>query len=306
MSEQVNISPNNSTIVRSKAEKMRSTFGVISKINPAVAVDLALVAFSMPIKRRKKGHLFPEGTIQQTKVVAGKKITHYKFGESIRKVLMVHGWEGSASDFAKFILPLDKAGFEVHCFDLPGHGYSPFSSLTAKDAADIVRELEESFGPFSAIVGHSFGAFSSAYALSQYPELAAMPFVSIAAPTRLSNVVQAFSQAIGLSDSQVNNFRNKIERKFSININDFMMENFLSDHQGPVLVIHDKDDAIVPVKAFEALKKQIPNCQYLLSQGLGHNRILRNRDIIDQVVGFVGSQRDQRARYDSFIRFGIA
>ena len=105
--------------------------GLTSKMNQRWAVDIGLKLFATPLRRRKKNHYLPKGTRTRQVQVNDKTITVYNYGCSSKKALLVHGWEGAASDFSHFFEPLGQNGFEVVAIDLPGHGESSFSQLNA-------------------------------------------------------------------------------------------------------------------------------------------------------------------------------
>jgi pimeloyl-ACP methyl ester carboxylesterase len=58
----------------------------------------------------------------------------------------------------------------------------------------------------------------------------------------------------------------------------------------PALIIHDRDDADVPWQQAELLAKAWPGARLLLTRGLGHMRILRNRDVIQTSVDFIAGK----------------
>jgi pimeloyl-ACP methyl ester carboxylesterase len=56
----------------------------------------------------------------------------------------------------------------------------------------------------------------------------------------------------------------------------------------PALVIHDVDDAGVPWQQGRQIAEAWPGAQFVKTQGLGHNRILRDPAVIGRVVAFIG------------------
>lgn len=298
--------PTKRTNVRIKSHKLvRTVLGLISKINPMLGANLGLKAFSMPIARRKRAFSFPDGTRVQTRTINNKKITIYKYGRSIRKVLLVHGWEGAASDFSHFFEALSQSGYEVVAIDLPGHGQSPKSKLNAIMAAEIIRDLEINHGPYSAIIGHSFGAFSTGYALSQFKELESIPFVSVGSPNKLRSILNNFSRLVGFSTLQSEYIFSKIEKDMNIRINEFEQAKFIKSHNGPVMVIHDKDDKQVSFDVVEEIKTQALYPKYLITEGLGHNRILRDKETINSVLSFLNYWKDSRSEFEAAYKFGL-
>jgi len=296
----------NSTIVRPVNQKIvLQTIELISKVNPMLGADLSLQVFTTPMAKKKRNHLFPLGTYQKEMTILDKKIVLHKYGQGPRKVLFVHGWEGAASDFHKFFIPLKEAGYQAVAIDLPGHGNSPRSKLNAAQAAEIISYLELIQGPFSAIIGHSFGGFSTALATSKNSELSDIPFVSIGAPNKLKNIIRSFADVLNLSHLQKNYLEVKLEEKYHINTNDFQFSKFIQYHQGPILIVHDENDKQVPISTLDEIQKKNQQAQYIKTQKLGHNRILRDVKVIEQILDFVIQYKDSRVQFENAFKYGL-
>jgi pimeloyl-ACP methyl ester carboxylesterase len=55
----------------------------------------------------------------------------------------------------------------------------------------------------------------------------------------------------------------------------------------PVLVIHDQDDPEVPVKAGINIHKHLKNGELMLTERLGHRKILGNPAVMEKTVQFI-------------------
>lgn len=294
------------TIVRSKPQQViKKLIAAISYINPMLGADIGLNAFFTPLNRRKRVDVFPKGTRTEGRIIQGKKVTIYKYGTSKRKVLLVHGWEGAATDFSHFFEPLVQNDYQVVAIDLPGHGLSPKSKLNAVLTGEIIKELEIKNGPYSAIIAHSFGAFSTGYALSKFKELESIPFVSVGSPNKLTSIISNFIKLAGFSKLQGDYIFSKIEKDLDIRAEEFEQGKFLRTHDGPVLVVHDKDDKQVSFKVIDEIKNESIYLKYLLTEGLGHNRILKDDETIRYVLKFLNSWKDTREQFRGAHKFGL-
>ena len=54
----------------------------------------------------------------------------------------------------------------------------------------------------------------------------------------------------------------------------------------PVFVIHDKQDKDVPVHCASHIHENLPNGKLLITDGLGHRKILGDTQVIKQIVDF--------------------
>ena len=266
---------------------VRKCLAVISSINPKWAVNAGLQIFSTPLSRRKKNHYLPDDMVKEEVVLKGKRVHLYRYGQSSKKILLVHGWEGAASDFSQFFKPLKEQNFEIWTLDLPGHGESAFSQLNVLIASDLLIELNDLKGPFLALVGHSFGGFSLGLASTKRAELSNLPLITIGAPTRLHRILEEYAKFVDFNDDQLDYMFNKIERDFKIKINDFEQGKFLKNHKAPILIVHDKQDEMVPYSRLEDIKEQTTAPEFHITDGLGHTRILRNRKVVDKIVSFI-------------------
>jgi len=55
----------------------------------------------------------------------------------------------------------------------------------------------------------------------------------------------------------------------------------------PILIIHDKDDKDVNVKAAYQINNNLINSKLLITEELGHRKILGNLDVISQIKLFL-------------------
>jgi pimeloyl-ACP methyl ester carboxylesterase len=55
------------------------------------------------------------------------------------------------------------------------------------------------------------------------------------------------------------------------------------------LVVHDAEDADVPVREGEAIAAAWPGAELVRTHGLGHRGVLRDPGVIQRVVSFVAS-----------------
>jgi len=269
---------------------VRKFLGLISKLNQKWAVDIGLQIFSTPMSRRKRNHYLPDGVRKRKVTIQGKKINIYHYGKSSKKAFLAHGWEGAASDFSQFFKPLVKQGFEVVAIDFPGHGESGFSQLNALIASDLLVQIHKEEGPFSVLIGHSFGAFSLGLASSKEPALSKLPFISLGSPTRLSRILSEYSKFVAFDSFQSDYVNSKVENDFNIRISDIDQGKFMKHHEGPVMVVHDKQDKMVPIDRLEDIKKETSSPLFYITDGLGHTKILWNRKVVEQVVSFAAEE----------------
>ena len=82
--------------------------------------------------------------LQATKKIVkfnGLDIVTYRWQGNNGKVLIIHGWEGRATNFESIIKELVNQRFDVTIFDAPSHGSSAKSDTTMKDFGEFAQHL---------------------------------------------------------------------------------------------------------------------------------------------------------------------
>ncbi|MBX2796385.1 MAG: alpha/beta hydrolase [Myxococcales bacterium] len=209
----------------------------------------------------------------------------YRWGEpSDPVVLVVHGWAGRSSQFAAFVRPLLMAGFQVVAFDAPGHGRSCSVPLPLPRYADAIGAAVRAVGPVEGVVAHSFGASAMAYALSSGLSVRRAVFV---APMDPGTAAGRFCGLLGLPQRVRIDMERRLELRFGVPLEHFRASMVGARGEVPLLVVHDSDDRVVPSGDGEAWARAWPGATLWVTQGLGHGRILWDRDVIDRAVGFL-------------------
>jgi len=55
----------------------------------------------------------------------------------------------------------------------------------------------------------------------------------------------------------------------------------------PILIIHDKDDDDVSVKAAYHIQKHLKNSEIMITESLGHRKILGDYNVIKKIIEFI-------------------
>ena len=200
-------------------------------------------------------------------------------------VLLLHGWSGRHSQFGPLIVALRRAGFRCVAVDPPAHGDSPGVESHPIAFADAAFAAAEACGPIHGAIGHSMGAGSLAYALTL--ERFAERAVLIAGPASMSGVLDRYATLLRLAPRARARLFALVGRRMGVNEHDLDVERLPLPEGLRVLVVHDHDDHDVPVAEAEAIKRNWPSAQVHLTAGLGHRRVLSDREVIARIVAFL-------------------
>lgn len=201
-------------------------------------------------------------------------------------ILFVHGWGGRGTQFSNLISATVEHGFTAVAFDGPGHGRSEGEFCTGLLMAEIVGELSQKYGPFAAIVCHSFGAIGVNVAISRGTQAAKVVYL---AP--LIDIVlrcDQFAAAAGMSDEETREFWKLIDAEFGEGTLSRLSGDALAPgFEMPGLVIHDPEDNDIWPEEILRFVENHPNAEFVAPEGVGHLRILRDRSIHQKVCQFL-------------------
>ncbi|MES2124688.1 MAG: alpha/beta fold hydrolase [Gemmatimonadota bacterium] len=263
-------------------------FNSVGRFSPGLAARAAEAIFVKSARPRPR----PEeaeflATARPFTVTAvGQRISGYHWGDSGRLVLCAHGWWSHAGRFALLGSALRDAGFQVVALDAAGHGRSSGWRSSMPEFAASIRAVADHAGALHAIVGHSLGGSASLFAIDR--GLPTTRAVTIASPASLSRWAQDFREMARLSDPVFQLMIGNMERRLGLSWADLDITAAARRIDIPGLVIQDTDDPDVSPADGEALAAAWRGASLLRTKGLGHRAILRDPEVITQVVEFVG------------------
>jgi pimeloyl-ACP methyl ester carboxylesterase len=217
-------------------------------------------------------------------VIGGKRLAAWQWGDG-PTVLLVHGWGGRAAQLTGFVDPLVFAGYRVVAVDVTAHGNSEGTQATLADFADAIYATSAAAGGVDFIICHSFGAAGLWIALSR--GLSVKRIVMLAPVGPLQYGISKFFEALGLSGETQQIFYQRMAQRTGMNVPSIDRPVIAPLMTTPLLVIHDKKDKEVPFFHSQDLIQQWRNSQLLETEGLGHNRILWDKEVIQQATSFI-------------------
>jgi pimeloyl-ACP methyl ester carboxylesterase len=213
-----------------------------------------------------------------------------------KTVILVHGWGSRASHLAHLGRMLAKLEMRVIVYDAPAH----YSSNMHPDkstsnmfeycrALSAIAKKEESL---YALIGHSFGAFCAALAVSgrraftNY-KISAEKLIMISSPPTLTDVLKSFCKNNGLDSSGLSELKESLEERFSFSVDDYDIKSALQSIDAKTLMVHDSDDKEFSLADINSIQKSLPHLQLFITQGYGHQKILMNRAMIARIKEFL-------------------
>ena len=220
----------------------------------------------------------------------GRHIATWRWGsDDAPAVLLAHGWGGYAAQMRGFVFPLLSAGYRVIAYDQPAHGMSEGRMTGLPDFADVLAELAWHHGEVSAIVGHSLGAAAAGLALSRH-KLRVAKVVLVSPPADLVGYSRRFARWHWMPEAVRRAMQSAIEERYGVLWDDLEVARTAPQLSTPALVIHDRDDRMVPWTQGAHLARLWPGARLMSTDGLGHGRILSDASVTHAAADFISGR----------------
>ena len=269
---------------------LRLMRGLFASLGPVFPGLMGRWAYRLWFRTRRfpesaAGKRLARGAQHDSVLVDNVPVAIYSWGSG-PVVLFVHGWSGRGSQVAAFVEPLVSAGFRVVAPDAPGHGETPGDRTNILQCAAAIQAVGARHGPVFAGLTHSFGGMVLAWAMSQ-----GMPVervVSISAPAQIDYLIDGFAQTLAIPASVIAVMRQRMEQQFPDGLWERLsMIHSVNKLSAPALIIHDEDDVSVSWQQGKMIADAWPGARFMKTSGLGHGRILRDKQVIAAAVDFI-------------------
>ena len=287
----------NSTNVRNPFLGMlqRAELALVSTLAPQRAVDIAARHFSTPPRfehTARERELLSTGLRYDVESKRGR-IAAWRFGRGDRPaVVLVHGWGGRGAQLGAFVPALLDAGYQVIAFDHVGHGHSEGAHATLVhfwDGLDAVIAEAEARGTLvHGLLGHSLGAAAIGAWLNDTGR--SLRTVLVAPPISVERYSGYFARRMGIAEPVRRQMQEHFERMLGRRWAEFELPTAVANVRAPALVIHDKEDREVNYGSGLALARAWKGARLVSTSGLGHRRVLRAPEVVQDAVDFIADR----------------
>jgi pimeloyl-ACP methyl ester carboxylesterase len=283
---------------------IRSAFGIADHLAPRLAGRAAIELFcrtpnaARPSAKERRVLADAAGFMQEARhhrlTTARGAVAVHDFrppsGRYHQTVLVIHGWASRTEHMRALIEGLRSAGSRVLALDLPGHGQSSGRRLNMANAVEAVRIAADWFGPFDAVIGHSFGGAvavnAAAGSVAGIRPIETERLVLISAPSSMPAVFQDFGRFLNLGARTQMAVAEMVKVIAGRPLEDYVGGIQLAEMDLHTLVIHAADDKEVSPDNARAFAEAGSHVRLVWANGLGHRRILGDPAVVVQAVDF--------------------
>ncbi len=258
----------------------------LASVLPAMSAAISYYAWTKTYRhQRPKRELACYAAADRKAITfAQQKILTYRWGQG-PKVLLLHGWNGRATQMFQVVEQLVASGYQVLAIDQPGCGDSEGRHSGLMSIRELIKHLAETEGRFAAIVAHSFGWLA---AINAKPDNITDCLIGIAPPSDFHWLLQGFGDYYQLNKPAIRALKVKICQHYNIDdLAEISIAQVGSALRLPGVVIHDETDDKIPVDQIAQIRQAWNNCEIYRTNGLGHTRILYDKNVSQIIVNHI-------------------
>ncbi len=214
-----------------------------------------------------------------------REIMVYSYGDSEKKILLVHGWSGTGTQLSKIADKLLENGYCTVSFDAPAHGKSPGKRTILPHFIETIHHLEKTHGPFEAAIGHSLGGMSLLRTTKFGLNIKKLVIVGTA--NSITAVTKNFAKNLQLSQKVARLLKSYFDNRYGEDLDHYSGAVSAKGIKIPTMVIHDKNDVDVHYSSAHEIVKELEKGKLILTEKLGHRKILGDKKVISTIVDFI-------------------
>lgn len=265
-----------------RANMFHSLTNGLSAVAPGIAAMVAEQLFVTVFRHQRppREEAWAESASRISIPSPHGELATWIWGDGPETILLVHGWAGRGLQLGALVEPLTNAGYRVVAYDGPAHGESPGRRTNIFKLTEGLLAVGDAIGPVAGVVAHSLGTTAVLLATSRHG-FDPGRFVAVSPMARTRTMTGHYSRMTGFNPTVVEKMRTRLERSIGFRWDEIEPLSLASSFESETLVIHDRDDLELPASEGKALARRIPSAETLLTEALGHRRILRDPVVVD-------------------------
>jgi pimeloyl-ACP methyl ester carboxylesterase len=251
------------------------------RLFPRLSALVLAELFVAPRTRVEPLRVPPGATSEQLRI--GKRKVRVLTLGSGPLVVLIHGWEGGASQMLPMANGLVALGYRVAVFDMPAHGEAEGWSTGLHEFLQVLPQVAARFPSIHALVGHGLGGTAALLVAAQ--GLGAAGVVAVSPLPSIEFVLSRFARRFGLPVRCQEFLARRLEARCGLSRRDTTLSAITP--RVPTLLVHDAFDRIVPVHHSRALRDCWRCTKLAETRGLGHFQVLSAPFVTQTIAGFL-------------------
>ncbi|MES2937333.1 MAG: alpha/beta fold hydrolase [Pseudomonadota bacterium] len=269
----------------------RWMLGASERLSPSLAVRVADRVFCtpLPLKWMNRPKAWNGWQIERWPFENAGLALYARPADSDAPVaLLAHGWGGHAAQMLPLALALEQHGLRPLLLDMPAHGRSAGGASNlpqfARALEYVAQLLVQQGRTLRLVAAHSLGANAAAFAVAR--GLPAERLALLAPPASPRAYTRYFAQMFGLRETTRAAMQQRVEAREGVLMTQFEPAAVGARVRVPTLLVHDREDRINRFADSQAYADHIAQARLLATQGLGHRKILRDTQVLEEVARF--------------------
>lgn len=276
----------NKTIAKILPKIIGQGLNTISYVAPKYATKKAMDLFATPRKGKildNQKH-FLNTAKQDVLKYQDLKIQTYHWQGTNDTILLVHGWESNSFRWKKIIEKLHKQDYNIIALDGPAHGQSGHTQFNAILYSEFINVVAKKHKP-KTIIGHSVGGMASVVFQHKYQNQDLQKLILLGAPSELTKIFKNYVNLLGYNTRIEEGLNQWVMEYYNHPTSYYSTANFTLTVNVKGLIIHDKDDLIIPYDDALLIADHYKNATLITTKGFGHG--LRDDSVNQSIIDFI-------------------
>lgn len=211
-------------------------------------------------------------------------IATYRWVGKGKTVLLAHGWESNTARWDYILKDLQEQDFNIISLDAPAHGRSGGKQFNAVLYSEFINVVAQKFKP-DVLIGHSVGGMASVFSMYKHQISSVEKMILLGAPAHFTGVFDRYKSMMGFNNRISNGLDSIVLERFDQPVSYFSAANFTASIEAKGLIIHDKNDRIIPYEDAQLIASRYKNSELISTTGFGHS--LKDETLTPKIIRFI-------------------
>ena len=271
-----------SFVIKSIGNALNATSLISSKYASKKAINL----FASPRKGRYNDNQkrIIESAFFEEVSYNNLDIATYRWVGKGKTVLLAHGWESNTARWDYILKDLQEQDFNIISLDAPAHGRSGGKQFNAVLYSEFINVVAQKFKP-DVLIGHSVGGMASVFSMYKHQISSVEKMILLGAPAHFTGVFDRYKSMMGFNNRISNGLDSIVLERFDQPVSYFSAANFTASIEAKGLIIHDKNDRIIPYEDAQLIASRYKNSELISTTGFGHS--LKDETLTPKIIRFI-------------------